>query len=274
MPRACQVILFALFSSILALGAGVAAQEWSPQDLIRMAQDREELALERQRSLRELEASYQQPLWMIDSDGDVVIDEADAVLSGLDTVIELVIALRVDQGIAQLENALFRLPDDARAELARELEAAASLPAARIRQIVLDAYLDHSRRIRANVFAGLEHELDSARALFAEASVMAEDQGRPDTFRDFDSTYGVIHWSQGWYGDQNKRISIGPVTHRPDLGGWTIEGEWWRANDTDYRGGFIFLFGSPCTFTGTWWYEWDGRPSDPDFDDWSGSCVE
>jgi hypothetical protein len=268
------IVFLIVLSGFLLFSAMSEAQNWTGQDLVQMAQDREELALQRMRTLRELEASYDQPLWMIDRDGDVVIDEADRVLSGIDTVIELVVSMRVDQGISRLENSLFELPAAARSALARELENAASLPAGRIRQIILDAYLEHSRRIRGNVFAGLERELEEARALFEEGRALAQDQGRPETYRDFDSTYGVIYWSEGWYGDENKRLSISSVTNRPDLGGWLVEGDWWRANDEDYRGGFAFLFGSPCVFSGTWWYEWDGRPEELSFSGWSGSCVE
>lgn len=267
-------VFWSVLTCLFLVSTDANSQEWSGQDLIQMAQEREELALQRQRALRELEATFRQPLWMIDGEGDVVIDEADNVLAGIDTVIELVVSMRVDQGIRQLENSLFELPAAARSTLARELESAASLPAGRIRQIILDAYLDHSRRIRGNVFAGLERELEEARALFEEGRELAQDQGRPETYRNFSSTYGVIHWSEGWYGDENKRLSISSMTNRPDLGGWLVEGDWWRANDEDYRGGFAFLFGSPCGFSGTWWYEWDGRPEELSFSGWTGSCVE
>ena len=55
-----------------------------------------------------------------------------------------------------------------------------------------------------------------------------------------------------------------------DRGGWIVTGRWGRTNDPDRKGGFEFVFGSPCRFTGSWWY---GEADESTVGTaWSGEC--
>lgn len=89
---------------------------------------------------------------------------------------------------------------------------------------------------------------------------------------DWTSTWGKIYWTisgdqvTGWYGTENKLLT---GTLEKDLNGtYVLRGEWSRKNNPNKRGGFSFVFDSPTSFKGTYWYE--GNPDATS--KWKGAC--
>ncbi|MAS93297.1 MAG: hypothetical protein CMO55_08880 [Verrucomicrobiales bacterium] len=79
------------------------------------------------------------------------------------------------------------------------------------------------------------------------------------------SSYGDIHWSQGWYDTQNNTIRIEDRKWRATDGVYIVSGSWGRADDPNYGGKFEFKFTSPEKFSGA--YTKDGGSGGA----WSGS---
>ncbi|MCP5004065.1 MAG: hypothetical protein GY941_09005 [Planctomycetes bacterium] len=82
-----------------------------------------------------------------------------------------------------------------------------------------------------------------------------------------DQHYGDIHWQKGWYGNANKTITITKQYWDTSKNEYVVEGHWGRKNAPATSGGFKFLFDSPCSFKGKWWYT--NRKSKTN---WSGKC--
>jgi hypothetical protein len=90
--------------------------------------------------------------------------------------------------------------------------------------------------------------------------------GKPDLSCAWKSTYGDIHWSEGYYGSPYKTIS-GELVQRN--GTWMFEGQWGRNGGSGW-GKVVFTFSSPTEFTG-YWTEKDGTSQTA----WTGSgeCI-
>jgi len=77
--------------------------------------------------------------------------------------------------------------------------------------------------------------------------------------------YGEIHWVQGWYGDKTKTITINNQYWDNSEKKYVVEGKWGRTKSSS-NGGFKFLFDSPNSFSGKWWYS--TKPTSKN--NWSG----
>ena len=110
---------------------------------------------------------------------------------------------------------------------------------------------------------------DNLKALEAQVA-MTVDKGErfePNLAKPWSSSYGILHWHAGWYGDENKTIAIDDQYWDEEAGNYVVRGRWGRKNDPDYKGGFSFDFSSACNFAGDWWYDFKGGGGT-----WAGNC--
>jgi len=70
---------------------------------------------------------------------------------------------------------------------------------------------------------------------------------QPDLTCVWGSTYGLINWQEGWYGNKTKTIS-GSLSLEGDK--YVYRGRWGRTNDTKKSGTVVFNFGSNSSFIG------------------------
>lgn len=133
----------------------------------------------------------------------------------------------------------------------------------------LDAHVVELRPNRDRLLNQFETALDYIYERFNDEVATAASEAQPDIYRVFESTYGEIHWEAGYYGNPNNTIAVEDIYEDRDLGGWVVAGRWGRANDPDRHGGFEFVFGSPCTFAGSWWYTGHEQSNATN---WTGQC--
>ena len=76
---------------------------------------------------------------------------------------------------------------------------------------------------------------------------------KPDLSRPWSSTWGDIHWGEGFYEIPNKTIEIARQHWDGMEGVYIVEGRWGR-QEGDEQGGYRFVFRSACRFEGRWWY--------------------
>ena len=70
---------------------------------------------------------------------------------------------------------------------------------------------------------------------------------QPNLKCEWTSTYGVINWEEGWYGNKTKTIS-GSLSLDGDK--YVYRGRWGRTNDNKKFGTVVFNFGSNSSFIG------------------------
>ncbi len=85
---------------------------------------------------------------------------------------------------------------------------------------------------------------------------------RPDIACVWRSSYGEIHWSEGWYGNRTKTLR---GSLRVEDGQWVYRGTWGRT-DSPRSGAVVLTFDSPRTFRGYWTEGASGRQTS-----WTGS---
>lgn len=78
------------------------------------------------------------------------------------------------------------------------------------------------------------------------------------------STFGVINWSAGWYGNPSKTIRV-TNRRRDSRGRMVVTGVWGRSNSAR-TGGFEFVYSDQCTFKGVYWEGNGSRKT------WNGTC--
>ena len=86
---------------------------------------------------------------------------------------------------------------------------------------------------------------------------------RPNLDCEWSSSYGAIHWREGYYGSRSKTLQ-GNLTN--ENGTWVYRGVWGRANSSR-SGNVVFRFETATTFTG-YWTEGSGRETR-----WTGSST-
>ena len=91
----------------------------------------------------------------------------------------------------------------------------------------------------------------------------------PDLKKVWSSSYGEIHWEEGYYGNQEKTLKV--VEHGWDSVGkkYVVRGIWGRKSSKDSYGLFEFVFSDIHSFTGHW-----GGAELPLPYGWSGSLEE
>ncbi|MDC6355133.1 MULTISPECIES: hypothetical protein [unclassified Robiginitalea] len=72
--------------------------------------------------------------------------------------------------------------------------------------------------------------------------------GKPNLNCVWESSYGAVNWSEGYYGSRDKTLS--GELHQKN-GEWVYEGTWGRKSGSRW-GRVRFVFDSPTTFTGYW----------------------
>ena len=70
---------------------------------------------------------------------------------------------------------------------------------------------------------------------------------QPNLTCEWSSTYGIINWEEGWYGNKTKTIS-GSLSFEGDK--YVYRGNWGRTNDNNKSGTVVFNFGSNSSFIG------------------------
>ncbi len=94
---------------------------------------------------------------------------------------------------------------------------------------------------------------------------------KPDlrrVWKSIPASYGDIHWTEKWYGNDKKTIEISKRYWDDGVGKYIVEGKWGRAGNPKHKGEFKFEFDSPCTFSGHWWY----TGSENQQQGWKGGC--
>lgn len=76
----------------------------------------------------------------------------------------------------------------------------------------------------------------------------AAEAARPDISCPWSSSYGEIHWSDGWYGNRTKTLR-GSLSREGDR--WVFRGTWARTNGSR-TGAVLFTFDSATSFRGYW----------------------
>ncbi|MEM7443918.1 MAG: hypothetical protein AAF414_11375 [Pseudomonadota bacterium] len=133
----------------------------------------------------------------------------------------------------------------------------------------LDAQVNQALVNRERLLHTYEAALNYAQAKFDYHATLQSFNERPDIDQVFTSTYGDIHWREGYYNIRNNTLEIEDIYEDLDRAGWVVEGSWGRQNDPDYRGGFEFLFSSACQFAGTWWNSGEEPGTAAN---WTGEC--
>ncbi len=95
-----------------------------------------------------------------------------------------------------------------------------------------------------------------------------ENVAEPALDRIFSSTYGDIHWQEGYYSSTSKTLAVDRVFWQTALGVYVVRGRWGRSNGSR-SGEFEFHFDAACSFSGYWWDDGEEMPSGKN---WSGSC--
>ncbi|MEO1224613.1 MAG: hypothetical protein AAFX92_10325 [Pseudomonadota bacterium] len=144
------------------------------------------------------------------------------------------------------------------------IEAIANMDAA-----ALDLHVAQARANRDRLLSVFDAALDYTAARVDYLLAVRQAEAQPDIYRVFTSTYGEIHWQEGYYDEPNNTIAIEDIYEDRDRAVWVVEGSWGRLNDPDRHGGFEFLFSSPCQFAGRWWYSGSDAGAAVN---WTGEC--
>ena len=259
--RIMRVFLSALLCLAIALPGWAQETDAKPdqRNSIEFYADAEARLLAQRQSLLDEESAMELPLWIGQPGLEIfLVEEAEyrrilRLLRGWTT--SGLFEQRGIQYLPALDRYLFETLG---------IEAIANMDGA-----ALDAHVAEVRANRARLLSVFEHALNYIEARVDYILAVSQAAVRPDIYRVFASTYGDIHWQEGYYDEPNNTIEIEDIFEDRDRAVWVVEGSWGRLNDPDRHGGFEFLFSSPCQFAGTWWYS-DDAPGDTV--NWTGEC--
>jgi len=270
-----------LLSAVLLVATPLAAQEFTPQDLISYAQSEEEALLRERERLLAAEAALAEPLWLRRADGQVDVVDGGPIYDRASFVIEMAVSMRAEAEIDSLEAAAgFEMPAFLRdiTQQVAEAVAATDTPdqasiVSRARNRLIDAYRTASQATRRETLVGIDQRLTWVREVFEEAQEAREARAFPAIYSVFTSSYGDIHWDEGYYGDPNKTLAVSVIREDRAHAVWVVEGRWGRVDDPDHVGGFEFWFSSACSFSGWWWYDNDRPDVESRSPNWTGECA-
>ena len=270
-----------LLSAVLLAATPLAAQEFTPQDLVSYAQSEEEALLRERERLLAAEAALAEPLWLRRSDGQVDVVDGGPIYDRASFVIEMAVSMRAEAEIDSLEAAAgFEMPAFLRdiTQQVAEAVAATDTPdqasiVSRARNRLIDAYRTASQATRRETLVGIDQRLTWVREVFEEAQQAREARAFPAIYSVFTSSYGDIHWDEGYYGDPNKTLAVSDIREDRAHAVWVVEGRWARVDDPDRVGGFEFWFSSACSFSGWWWYDNDRPDVESRSPNWTGECA-
>jgi len=230
------------------------------QNTIDFYADAEERLLDERQALLDQESTMEWPLWIGQPGMEIIIvEEAEyrrvlGLLRGWTT--SGLFEHRGIEYLPALDRYLFETLG---------IEAIANMDAA-----ALDLHVAQARANRDRLLSSFENALNYTAARVDYILAVSQAEVRPDIYRVFASTYGEIHWQEGYYDEPNNTIAIEDIYEDRDRAVWVVEGSWGRLNDPDRHGAFEFLFSSPCQFAGIWWYTGDAPGDEVN---WTGECL-
>ena len=251
----------------LAIAAPAMAQKGEdPDDLVppgvnslEFYSDAEERLLTERQSLLDQESALSLPLW-VGAPGERIF------------ILEEVEYRRILELLRDWANSDFFEPRDIEylPSLDRYLFESLGIEAiANMDGTALEVLVEQARVNRQRLLSVYEAAISYAQARFDYHSALASYSERPDIYQVYDTTYGEIHWQEGYYNVPNNTIEIEDIYEDRDRAGWVVVGRWGREDDADTHGGFEFLFSSACQFAGRWWYTGsDAGVSE----NWTGEC--
>ena len=166
-----------LFSAVLLAATPLAAQEFTPQDLVSYAQSEEEALLRERERLLAAEAALAEPLWLRRADGQVDVVDGGPIYDRASFVIEMAVSMRAEAEIDSLEAAAgFEMPAFLRdiTQQVAEAVAATDTPdqasiVSRARNRLIEAYRTASQATRRETLVGIDQRLTWVREVFEEA---------------------------------------------------------------------------------------------------------